>query len=485
MKSARERMDVVNAYLELGSYRAAAEHCGISHKTVRRIVARWRAGELDHPQVRPNRRRNTDGVADLVARRVAKTKGRISAKRLLPEARAAGYAGSARNFRRVVSRAKAAWRRTARTYRPWVPSPGEHLVIDWGEEGSLKIFCAVLAWSRYRFVRFASDERRETTLRLLAECFESLGGVPAMVLADRMACLRASVVANVVVPHPDYVRFATHFGFRPDFCEAADPESKGLVENLVGYAKSDLLVPAGGWPSLGEANGAARSWCSEVNARVHSEIAAVPAERLQTERGLLRALPSLRPPIRRGLLRKVDRLSTVRIGSGRYSVPSALVGATVEVAAGDGEVIVYWNESEVARHPLVAPGECSIQDEHYDGPAGRPRRAVRPRTEAERAFLGLGEVAEPFLRAAAAAGTPRLAHELDGILRLEPGWGREDLIKALERATTFGRFTADDVMAILTAGAGVPGLAAPGAIILGGFPEVPTRPLAAYALEGQ
>ena len=25
------------------------------------------------------------------------------------------------------------------------------------------------------------------------------------------------------------------YGFRPDFCEAADPESKGIVENLVGY----------------------------------------------------------------------------------------------------------------------------------------------------------------------------------------------------------------------------------------------------------
>ena len=40
-------------------------------------------------------------------------------------------------------------------------------------------------------------------------------------------------------------RFATHFGFRPDFCEAADPESKGMVERLVGYAKSDLVVPQG------------------------------------------------------------------------------------------------------------------------------------------------------------------------------------------------------------------------------------------------
>ena len=47
------------------------------------------------------------------------------------------------------------------------------------------------------------------------------------------------------MPHPDYVRFAAHYGFRPDFCEEADPESKGVVEHLVGYAKRDLVVPLG------------------------------------------------------------------------------------------------------------------------------------------------------------------------------------------------------------------------------------------------
>ena len=52
-------------------------------------------------------------------------------------------------------------------------SPGEHLVIDWGVLGGLHVFCAVLAWCRVRFVRFALDERAETTLALLAECFET------------------------------------------------------------------------------------------------------------------------------------------------------------------------------------------------------------------------------------------------------------------------------------------------------------------------
>ncbi len=252
---------------------------------------------------------NTAEVVGLIAQRVQATDGRISAKRLLPVARKAGYTGSPRNFRRAVATAKATWKRDRRSYRPWVPVPGEHLVFDWAEEAGRKIFCAVLAWSRYRFVRFGADQTRTTTLELLAECFEELGGVPAVLLTDRMACLKAGIVANVVVPHPEYVQFATHHRCRPDFCEGADPESKGIVENLCGYAQTDLLVPAlleDEWPDLAAANAAARAWCAEVNGQVHSELCAVPAERLVTERAVLRPLPSRRPPLRAGETRTVD-----------------------------------------------------------------------------------------------------------------------------------------------------------------------------------
>jgi hypothetical protein len=360
-------------------------------------------------------------------------------------------------------------------------------VIDWGTEAGLQVFCAVLAFSRVRFVRFARDQRRETTLRLLSECLEALGGVPKVVLADRMACLKAGVVANVVVPHPDYVRFATHYGFRPDFCEAADPESKGVVEALVGYAKADLVVPgAAGWDDLAEANQAAVAWCAEVNARVHSQTCAVPAERLVTERAVLRPLPSLRPPLRRGEARKVDRLATVRFGSARYSVPTRLVGMTVEVAADDREVAVCHGEHEVARHPLVAPGEASICDDHYGGPrgnGGRPSRAIRPRSQTEQAFVALGPVAERFLRAAAAAGTPRLATELAAIVALVASHGQAELVAALERAAIFRRFTAADVRAILAAGAGAPAVTQPGQPLEVDLPTVATRSLAAYAPE--
>jgi transposase len=476
-------MDMTVAFREVGTYRGAAAMCGCDPKTIKRELAH-RAGD-DGSVGRKERARNYDVVVDVVAARVAKTSGRISAKRLLPEARAAGYAGSARNFRRLVATAKSDWRRDHhRGRRPAVWSPGDTLVIDWGAEGGLHVFCAVLAWSRWRFVRFAADERSETTLAMLAECFEALGGVPKVVLADRMACLKGAVVANVVVPTPDYVRFATHYRFRPDFCEGSDPASKGIVENLVGYAKSDLVVPAEPEVErLDEANVDGRVWCDEVNAQVHSEICAVPAERLVTERELLAPLPTLRPRIGRVTLRKVDRLSCVRIGSARYSVPVRLIGHTVEVIALDGRVKVLDADEIVADHTLVAPGEASVQDDHYGGARpDRPLRSVRPRTPAEKAFCALGAVAEAFLKGAAAAGVTKLGVELDELAGLEAAHGRVALVAALERAVAFGRWRAGDVRSILAAGTGTPRPTGPGEALVIPLPIVPTRPLSDYAI---
>ena len=478
-------MDILAAYREVGSYRGAAAMCGTTHKTVRRVVERHNVGG-GAPR-RRDRNHNYEDVRSLVTERVRKSQGRISAKRLLPAARAAGYAGSARNFRRLVAEVKAAWRAGHhRGRRPAVWTPGDTLVIDWGSEGGLHVFCAVLAWSRFRFVRFAADEKAATTLGLLAECLEVLGGVPKTVLADRMGCLKAGVVANVVVPTAEYVRLATHYGFKPDFCEANDPESKGIVENLVGYAKRDLIVAAElNAASIAAANVTAAGWCAEVNAVVHSEICAVPAGRLEHERALLGPLPSLRPELgARPASRKVDKLSCVRFGSARYSVPSRLIGAMVliRVIAGRVQMLEPFTGEVAAEHDLVAPGEVSIIDEHYGSTRpDKPRRAPRPRTAAEKQFLALGDAAAAFLAGAAAAGVSTLAREISQILTLQAAHGETALIAALARAVEFGRWRADDVRSILAAAGAAPAPRPAGQALVLTLPQVPVRPLSDYA----
>ena len=67
--SARKNMDVVDAYARLGSYRAAAEVCGVDPKTVKRKVLAHEAGQLDDQRAAAAPvAKNTDGVRDGGAR---------------------------------------------------------------------------------------------------------------------------------------------------------------------------------------------------------------------------------------------------------------------------------------------------------------------------------------------------------------------------------------------------------------------------------
>lgn len=488
MLTARESMDVVAAFENVGTYRGAAVMCGVDPKTVKRKVdAHRRSALTDQRQRRTRPVRNTEVVRSVVAEKIAETRGKMTAKRLLPIARAAGYSGSARNFRRLVAEVRKAYKidQGRHQRRPAIWVPGATVVIDWGTIAGtdLHVFCAVLAWARVRFIRFSRDEKAATTFAFLAECFEELGGVPASVLADRMGCLKAGTVANVVIPTAEYVRFATHYRFRPDFCHAADPESKGIVENLVGYSKTDFVIPD--TDDLTVINAAAARWCDEVNERVHSETCTVPLQRLEVEREVLGSLPSLRPRIGHVELRKVDKLSTVRVASARYSTPHTQVGRHVEVVVFDGQVRIYTSDGDlIAEHRQLGPGEASILDEHYPTPRKPVSRGPRARTDTERDFLALGEAAEQFIRDGAAAGVATLGREIVEIVsELIPAHGEDAVVKALSRAVRFGRYRAADIRSILAIGPAPQEPSAAGPNVVVELPTVEVRSFDAYRIE--
>jgi len=251
--------------------------------------------------------------------------------------------------------------------------------------------------------------------------------------------------------------------------------------------KRDLIVPQAPFGDIAAANAAAAAWCVEVNAAVHSEIFAVPAEQLVIERELLAPLPSLRASVGRLVIRKVDRLSCVRFASARYSVPTRFIGSQVGLRTDDGRLLVVLTGSGevVAEHTLVAPGEASVLDAHYGGARPAPRRAVRPKTVAEKAFCTIGPVAEAFITGAAAAGNTRLGSELAELNTLRAAHGDEAFTTALARAVAFGRWRASDVRSILAAGAATPEPRPAGDALVLELPSVSVRSLADYAIGGQ
>lgn len=114
----------------------------------------------------------------------------------------------------------------------------------------------------------------------------------------------------------------------------------------------------------------------------------------------------------------------------------------------------------------------------------RTPHEARPRTVQEKAFLGLGPVAEAFLTGAAAAGVTKLPGEIGEILTLQAAHGTEPLLAALERAVAFSRWRAADVRSILATNGQGPVPRPAGQALVLTLPRVPTRSLEAYRIDG-
>jgi hypothetical protein len=183
--------------------------------------------------------------------------------------------------------------------------------------------------------------------------------------------------------------------------------------------------------------------------------------------------------------RKIDKLSTVRVNSARYSAPHDHVGEHVEVVTFDGQVRIYDTDGElIAEHPQLSPGEASILDEHYPSPRKPVSRDPRAKTDREREFLALGVVAEQFIREGAAAGVSTLGREIKEIVsELIPAHGSEAVIKALTRSVKFKRYRATDIRSILSIGPAPQEPASPGIDVVVELPVAEIRSLDAYRIE--
>ena len=304
----------------------------------------------------------------------------------------------------------------------------------------------------------------DRTLGSLLACLDAtlraLGGAPTYALTDNERTITIERIAGIGVRHPEIVAAGRHYGLEVNACVPFDPESKGGSESTVKIAKADLvptsanLLPA--YRSFTDLAAACAAFCAQVNARVHRETGRRPDDLLAIERAHLHVLPAEPYTAALGATRSVGDDQTIRLGSVRYSVPRAFVGAEVWVrVAGDEVVIVARTEAglaEIARHPRSTPGRPRLDDAHYpDHPDGRGTRGARPRPvdPTERAFLLIGQGAETWLVEAAASGTVRVRAKMARALELAALVGRERVEAALALAAGAGRFAEADLASIL------------------------------------
>ena len=463
-KSGREIVEIFEAFDLTGTAWSAAQLTGCDAKTVARYVAIRDAGA--DPLAKAVRPRMIDAFMAKVEELVDRSKGKIRADVVHRKITAMGYRGSERSTRRAVAEVKGAWRAgRRRRYRPWVPEPGMWLQWDWGDGPRIggrktQLFSAWLAWSRFRVVIPAWDQQLGTLTWCLDQALRQAGGAPTYLLTDNPKTVTMDHVAGIPVRHPEMVALGRHYGCTVETCVPFDPESKGGVEATVKIAKADLvpgdanLLPA--YSSFAELEDACREFCDRVNGRVHRETAAVPADRLAAEREILHSLPAEPYALALGEERLVADDQTIRFGSVRYSTPPGHAGQRVWCRVAGQELVVTartpGGAAEIARHRLSVPGSPVICDEHYPGhPGGNgPRQPrPRPRTEAEAAFLAIGDGARRWLTEAAASGAARIRSKMARAVELAAVVGADRVDAALGLAAIAGRFADGDLASII------------------------------------
>jgi len=462
MLSKEKQMDVLEAYDLTQSYRAAAELCGVDHHTVARVV-QGRAAGLSVGEA-PERAKSTDAYADKVEEWVRRSDGRIRADVVHKRLRTLGYTGSERTTRRVVAFFKTSYRRERhRVYKPWIPEPGLWLQYDFGDGprvGELKtvLFCAWLAWSRFRVILPLLDKTLPSVIAALDATFRILGGAPTYVLSDNEKTITDRHIAGVAVRNQVMVSAGFYYGVSLVTCVPYDPESKGGSESTVKLAKADLVPTEAnlldGYSIFSELEAACNHEMDLLNGRVHAVTRRVPAEALELERGLLHALPAEPYTIAFGESRLVGWSATVSYYGARYSVPDSHCDSRVWVRRHGDEVVIVSPEAgqvhEIARHVLQHPGGASIKDEHYTRSARTPgeRRPKATKPDEER-FLALGEGAARYLVEAAAIGTRRIEARMADAVALSALHGPAALDRALGLAAFAGRFEEGDLESIL------------------------------------
>ncbi len=242
-------------------------------------------------QERPGRRGQQEGDRRSVANRCRRSSTGGCGPQSLDEAKAAFSLGN------------------GRVHRPWVTEPGMWLQYDFGDGPVIAgrktvLFCAWLAWSRFRVVLALRDRTAPTVFAALDVMLRRLGGAPTYVLTDNEKTVTVTHIAGMAVRNPQIVSFAAHYGVTVHTCEPADPASKGGSENTVKLAKADLVPTEtnllGAYDSFADLEAACRVFCDMVNARVHRVTRRAPNEMLATNKPGCTRCPRARTRSRSG-----------------------------------------------------------------------------------------------------------------------------------------------------------------------------------------
>ena len=345
-----------------------AHQLGVHHNTVRRVLAH--AGQA--PGLATVRPSMVDPFVPLI-RTTFEKYPTLRASRLYAMLRERGYRGGPDHFRHVVARYRPV--PVAEAYVRLRTLPGEQAQVDWGYFGKHQVgraeralwgFVMGLSYSRQIFLRFFFGNALANFLRGHVGAFESLGGVPRVLLYDNLKSAVLERVGQAIHFNPTLLERAAHYRFEPRPVAVARGNEKGRVERAIRYIR-DSDFAARSFADLADLNAQAAAWCAGTAAD-----RPCPEDRSRRVRQVfveeqprLLALPENPFPCEEREETTVRRWPYVRFDLNDYSVPYSAVRRAVVVYATLDEVRIVDGTTVIASPARsYDKGEQIEQPEH-------------------------------------------------------------------------------------------------------------------------
>ena len=363
---------------------AAAAAAGMSERAARK----WQSGALPSTAKAPRTwRTREDPFADVwqsevVPQLVADTDGRLQVltlfKALCRRHPGRFQPGQLRTLQRRVREWRVQYGPDSEVYFEQVAVPGREAAFDFTDASDLGVtlggvrfphllFEWVLSYSRWMYVGLALSETFEALVAGLQDALWTLEAVPAVLRHDNLSAatheLRRSGGRQLTVR---FRQVLDHYGLRSSRIQPGKPHENGVAEQAHFRTKTAVeqaLLLRGDRDFIDEA-----AYLRFVRAVVDEARNTPAATRLAEERAYLRPLPSARIPEYTTFQCRVRKWSTIRVGGRIYSVPSRLIGHTVEARQHPSTVEVLYAGRVLCTMPrLRGSAEHRIDYRHIIG----------------------------------------------------------------------------------------------------------------------
>jgi transposase len=149
---------------------------------------------------------------------------------------------------------------------------------------------ACLGYSRAGAGALVFSKEKPDLLAGIRRCLWQLGGLPDTLVWDR----QAGIHAHDGRPSDEFAALCGQLKVDWHFCRPRDPQAKGAVERLHGYAETNF-EPGRVFANEIDFQHQLEGWFAKVNARTHKTLRARPVDRLAEELAVMGRLPEIAP----------------------------------------------------------------------------------------------------------------------------------------------------------------------------------------------